>query len=85
MEPLASQLPIYTSTARAIAPQNRLIASESSQFSANNQNTNRNTDPLRSAGSTNAQLNRSLGSAGELLGHHDHSGYPEEDDVKASY
>ncbi|MBP3127019.1 hypothetical protein [Thalassospira sp. ER-Se-21-Dark] len=68
MEPLASQLPIYTSTARAIAPQNRLIASESSQFSANNQNTNRNTDPLRSAGSTNAQLNRSLGSAGELLG-----------------
>lgn len=68
MEPLASQLPIYTSTARAIAPQNRFVAPESSQFSADNQNTNRNTDPLRSAGYANAQLNRSLGTAGALIG-----------------
>jgi flagellin len=68
MEPLASQLPIYTSTARAIAPQNRFIAPESSQSSADNQNTNRTTDPLRGAGYANGQLNRSLGSASELIG-----------------
>ncbi|NIY76384.1 hypothetical protein HED22_12090 [Thalassospira sp. HF15] len=68
MEPLASQLPIYTNTARAIAPQNRLIASESSQSSADNQNTNRNADSLRGAGYASTQLNSSLGDASSLLG-----------------
>ncbi|KJE36567.1 hypothetical protein UF64_02410 [Thalassospira sp. HJ] len=67
MEPLASQLPIYTNTARAIAPQNRLIASESSQFSADSQSSNRNSDSVRNAGYTSAQLNGSLGNAGALL------------------
>ena len=68
METLASQLPIYTNTARTIAPQNRLIASDSSQFSAENQNTDRSADSFRNAGYTSAQLNGSLGSAGALLG-----------------
>ncbi|WP_033067013.1 hypothetical protein [Thalassospira australica] len=67
MEPLASQLPIYTNTARAIAPQNRLAESENSQFSANSQSTNRNADAFRSASYASQQLNGSLGSAGALL------------------
>ena len=68
MEPLASQLPIYTSTAHALAPQNRLSAPESSQFSADSQRSNRNADSLRGAGYANAQLNGSLGNASNLLG-----------------
>ena len=68
MEPLASQLPIYTNTARAIAPQNRLIPSDSIQFSADNQNKNRNADSLRGAGYANTRLNSSLDDASSLLG-----------------
>ena len=68
MEPLASQLPIYTSTARAIAPQNRLIVPESSQFSATSENSNFNADSLSGAGYVNARLNDSLGNAADLLG-----------------
>lgn len=67
MEPLASQLTIYTNTARAIAPQNRLIASDSSQFSPNSQSTNRNADAFRSASFASAQLDGSLGNAVGLL------------------
>ena len=68
MEPLASQLTIYTNTARAIAPQNRLIAPDSSQFSSNPQANDRSADSLRAASYTSEQLRGSLGSASDLLG-----------------
>ncbi|MFV1852534.1 MAG: hypothetical protein ACMZ66_17755 [Thalassospira sp.] len=67
MEPLASQLTIYTNTARAIAPQNRLIASDSSQFSTDAQANDRSTNSLRAASYTSEQLRGSLGSASDLL------------------
>lgn len=67
MEPLASQLTIYTNTARAIAPQNRLIAPDSSQFSTDPQANDRSADSLRAASYTSEQLRGSLGNASDLL------------------
>ncbi|WP_417828875.1 hypothetical protein [Thalassospira sp.] len=68
MEPLSSQLPIYTGTARAIAPQNRLNLSDDGQFSRNNQSSTRDSGSLGRDNYANTQLNKSLGNAGELLG-----------------
>lgn len=67
MEPVASQLTIYTNTARAIAPQNRLIASDGSQYSTSSGSSERNTDSLRGASYTTEKLRGSLGSASNLL------------------
>jgi flagellin len=67
MESLASQLTIYTNTARAIAPQNRLAAFDSSQTSTDRQTNNFSSDSLRSANSTSASLATSLSSSRDLI------------------
>ncbi|MCC9624395.1 hypothetical protein LPB41_22150 [Thalassospira sp. MA62] len=68
MEPLASPYPVYTRTAREIAPQNRLSAPEQSQNSAASSSNNRQTDLLRGSSNTFANLQGSLGSASDLVG-----------------
>jgi flagellin len=67
MEPLASQLTIYTSTARAIAPQNRLIASDESQIATPSGSSERQNNFLRGANYTAEKLRGSLGNASDLL------------------
>lgn len=67
MEPLGSQLPIYTSTARAIAPQNRVIVSDDSQFQQRATGSDRTNDAARGANSVFESLRGSLGNAGDLL------------------
>lgn len=67
MEPLGSQLPIYTNTARAIAPQNRLIDSDAIQPSQSSSRSDRNADFLRNANYAFENLRGSLGGASELL------------------
>ncbi|MEQ8288062.1 hypothetical protein [Thalassospira sp.] len=67
MDPLGSQLTIYTNTARAIAPQNRLIVPDENPFSANTSSSDRNSDTHRNANYTTIQLRGSLGDASDLL------------------
>ncbi|MDG4720753.1 MULTISPECIES: hypothetical protein [Thalassospira] len=67
MEALASQLTIYTSTARAIAPQNRLTASDDNQPSTPSGTTERQNSFVRGSSYTAEKLRGSLGSAGDLL------------------
>ncbi|WP_412558777.1 hypothetical protein [Thalassospira sp. MIT1370] len=67
MEPLASQLTIYTNTARAIAPQNRLIAGDANQSATNAGSAGRNTDAVRGANYTSEKLRGTLGSASDLV------------------
>ncbi|MBX2833035.1 MAG: hypothetical protein KTR23_18075 [Rhodospirillales bacterium] len=67
MEPLGSQLPIYTKTAGAIAPQNRLIVPDDQQSSTQTSNSDRNAASLRNANYTAEKLRGSLGGASDLL------------------
>lgn len=67
MEPLGSQLPVYTRTARAIAPQNRLIAPEPSRFSTSDTRPDLPAASQRATSSAYETLRGSLGNAGDLV------------------
>ncbi|MAZ35215.1 MAG: hypothetical protein CMO06_18925 [Thalassospira sp.] len=67
MQAVGSPYPVYTDTARAIAPQNRLLASVDSIQSSTSQNTSRSNDALRHSSSVSQDLRGSLGRADDLL------------------
>ena len=67
MQAVGSPYPVYTDTARAIAPQQRLLASVDTIQSSNAQNSSRSNDALRNSGSASQNLRGSLGRADDLL------------------
>lgn len=67
MEPLGSQLPIYTKTARAIAPQNRFVVSADGNGASTPSGSDRSNDAARGANFVFDGLRGSLGKAGDLL------------------
>ena len=67
MEPLGSQLPIYTKTARAIAPQNRFVVSADGTGASTPSGSDRSNDAARGANSVFDGLRGALGNAGDLL------------------
>lgn|GEM_PF-732642 len=67
MQAVGSPYPVYTDTARAIAPQNRLLASVDSIQSSTSQNTSRSNDALRHSSSVSQDLRGSLGRVDDLL------------------
>src|SRR5690606_33416063 len=67
LQAVGSPYPVYTNTARAIAPQQRLLASVDTIQSSNAQNSSRSNDALRNSGSASQNLRGSLGHADDLL------------------
>tara|TARA_R110000868_G_scaffold166960_1_gene401188 strand:- start:24376 stop:25476 length:1101 start_codon:yes stop_codon:yes gene_type:complete len=67
LQAVGSPFPVYTNTARAIAPQTRLLASVDSIQNNNSTTFLRSNDALRSSNSASQNLRGSLGGADDLL------------------
>jgi len=67
LQAVGSPYPVYTDTARAIAPQNRLLASVESIQSNNSPNTSLSNDALRNSSAASRSLRGSLDRADDFL------------------